>query len=128
MKQLEEIKARASAATAGPWATGEANHHAEDGAMTVEAPGAMVATFGHCDCCGCGAEGIAGPDAEFIAAARIDVPKLAGALSDVLDRLDEWASYEPWPDAEDTQRWYSAGKRRASEAIRAIITDTLEAA
>jgi hypothetical protein len=38
--------------------------------------------------------------------------------------LDEWATYKPFPDAEDTQRWYSLGKRHAADAIRGALTAT----
>jgi hypothetical protein len=38
--------------------------------------------------------------------------------------LDEWDSYKAFPDAEDSQRWYSLGKRHAADAIRAAITAT----
>ena len=53
--------------------------------------------------------------------------KQAAALEAVTTRLDEWAAMKPFPDAEETQVWYSAGKRHASEAVRAIITEALEA-
>jgi len=36
--------------------------------------------------------------------------------------LDEWASYNPFPDADDDQRWYSLGKGHAADAVRAAIT------
>jgi hypothetical protein len=55
------------------------------------------------------------------------IAKQAAALAGVTARLDEWAAMKPFPDAEETQVWYSAGKRHASEAIRAIITAALEA-
>ena len=45
-------------------------------------------------------------------------------LDRVEAQLDEWASFKPFPDAEDTQRWYSLGKRHAADAIRAAITAT----
>lgn len=53
--------------------------------------------------------------------------KQQAALDAVTARLDEWDSYKPWPDAEETQVWYSSGKRHASEAVRALIADALEA-
>ena len=37
-------------------------------------------------------------------------------------RLDEWASYKAFPDAEESQRWYSLGKRHAADAIRSALT------
>jgi hypothetical protein len=67
-------------------------------------------------------------DGDRMAAVLADVPylldlarKQAAALEAVTARLDEWAAMKPFPDAEETQVWYSAGKRHASEAVRAII-------
>jgi hypothetical protein len=55
-----------------------------------------------------------------------DVARLTAAVDAALTRLDEWDSYKAFPDAEETQVWYSAGKRHASEAIRAAIETALE--
>ena len=72
-------------------------------------------------------------DGDRIAAVLADIPglldlarKQQAALDAVTGRLDEWDSYKAWPDADETQVWYSAGKRHASEAVRALITEALE--
>ena len=42
-------------------------------------------------------------------------------LDAVTTILDEWASLKPFPDAEETQRWYSLGKRHAADRIRTAV-------
>ncbi|MDP9184885.1 MAG: hypothetical protein M3O29_04345 [Actinomycetota bacterium] len=72
----------------------------------------------------CNAEQLAHNDVPYL----LDLArKQAAALEAVTARLDDWAAMKPFPDAEETQVWYSAGKRHASEAVRAIITEALEA-
>lgn len=65
-------------------------------------------------------------NAEFIAAAPTDVARLVGAVEAVLAKLDEWDSFKAFPDAEESQRWYSLGKRHASASVRAAIENALK--
>jgi hypothetical protein len=93
---LAEIKARADAATGGPW-------HEEAGNV-CGADARLVAT-------GSRIYPVAVDDANFIAAARTDVPKLVAALEAVLRLIET----EPWdPEEQD-----------AVSAIRNAITSAL---
>ena len=79
--RLDEIEARANAATEGPWAT-----VAEDGAilslvLTDENDGLFYGDSGY----DAPITTETGDDAEFIAHARTDVPALVAALRAVLD-------------------------------------------
>lgn len=79
MKRLDEIEARANAATEGPW---EVEHHYARGV------GRYVVSEVHppVECEGNGAGGVyRSEDAEFIAHARTDVPALVSALRAVLE-------------------------------------------
>jgi uncharacterized membrane protein YdfJ with MMPL/SSD domain len=124
MKQLEEIKARASAATLGPW------HVWDDGdvattwtrSFTRRRTGETHVSEVHIANC-------SGSDSVFIAAARTDVPKLVAALEsveEVLTWLDEIAA-----SARDDQRIATGSHVQAggvASIIRNAITDVLEAA
>lgn len=87
MNRLDEIEARANAATPGPWevkpydgwhkeSDNEINSFVGPDATTI------IEQLG-CDCCDVGLE-VTPADAEFIAAARTDVPALLDALEKVL--------------------------------------------
>lgn len=109
---LNAIQARADKATKGPW-------NADDGSYNVYDAEAYMVCADLAD----------GDTSEFIAHARTDVPALlalvrdqAAKLGRVEAQLDEWASYKAFPDAEESQRWYSLGKRHAADSIRAAIT------
>ena len=78
MNRLDEIEARANAATEGPWEEGERCVFTLDGASVVSDD---VIHYVH----GMAGEGVChGEDAEFIAHARTDVPALVAALRAVL--------------------------------------------
>ena len=57
-----------------------------------------------------------------------DRSALLAAVDAVLEVLDNWDAMVPFQDAEESQRWYSLGKRHAAERIRAEIIGTVEAA
>ena len=87
MKRLNEIKARAEAATPGPWeadGTGEVSQHWSRPKPWETVVGTDVACMSYCY--GGSAKGVErDEDAEFIAHARTDVPALLDALQSVLD-------------------------------------------
>jgi hypothetical protein len=66
------------------------------------------------------------PDSVFTAAVDLlaMVREQRAALDRVEAQLADWASLKPFPDADDSQRWYSLGKRHAAEAIRTALTAT----
>lgn len=77
---LDEIQARADAATGGPW------EH-------VGSYGRIVS--GHVQVCRAyGDDGTATPDAEFIAHARTDVPRLVAALRAVEAVFARWEGFD----------------------------------
>ena len=45
-------------------------------------------------------------------------------IAGVTDVLDNWQAEVPFQDAEETQRWYSLGKRHAAERIRFELADS----
>lgn len=133
MNRLDEIEARANAATEGPWnADGFAD--GDTISLDVYAPGAAHAV----------ARDIRShSDADFIAHARTDVPALVGALRAVLAALPEPSDenpfmYDPWDDdsvdpsnsgdvvhAAVSKGW-DAGAVSLSNEVRAAITSALE--
>ena len=87
MKRLDEIEARANAATEGPWEwEGEAKGEWEIGANSLvpsrRPDDPVLYGYGY-DASGIEVKNPA--DAEFIAHARTDVPKMAAALRAVLE-------------------------------------------
>lgn len=144
MKQLEEIKARASAATAGPWRLEQDN--ADDWEAGINDGDYPYAIHGphnvsyeswgdewkriHADYLTRVSEvsEMTEADAQFITAARTDVPKLVAALEsveEVLTWLDEIA-------ASDTSKRIATGGHvqagGVASIIRNAITGALEAA
>ena len=88
MKRLDEIEARATAATEGPWKVkpyGGRREESDDEIDSFVGPSeaTIVEQLG-CDCCDVGLE-VSSTDAEFIAHARQDVPALVAALRAVLE-------------------------------------------
>ena len=83
--RLNEIEARANAATEGPWAPDEYTEVDPDG--FYELARVIAPDPDGDDWCAIGVvhTGILRPDAEFIAHARADVPALVAALRAVLD-------------------------------------------
>lgn len=65
-------------------------------------------------------------DAEFIAHARTDVPKLIAALEAVEAVIAEHESRAVWPDADKVDKAYSLGKRHAYDRVRHEITEALK--
>ena len=87
MNRLNEIEARANAATEGPWEVKPYKGLAEDGDYVDSIVGSSQESIVYqlgCGCCDIGLE-VAHPDAEFIAAARTNVPALVDALEKVLE-------------------------------------------
>jgi hypothetical protein len=74
MQELEEIKARAEAANEGPWFA--VRYYVGSGEDQGD-PDAEIATTGY------------KPDAEFIAHARTEVPKLVTALARILSETEQ---------------------------------------
>lgn len=88
MKRLDEIEARTTAATEGPWEVKpyRDERRKEEGdidSITGPGPTIIVEQLG-CNCCDVGLS-VADPDAEFIAHARTDVPALVAALEAALN-------------------------------------------
>lgn len=79
MGDLDEIEARANAATKGPW-------EIIGGGEYVSGPDILVAP---------GEGGVTDADAEFIAHARRDVPRLIGAVKWLADQLHERSGGDP---------------------------------
>ena len=91
--RLNEIEARANAATEGPWAPDEYTEVDPDGFYELSR---VIAPDPDGDgWCAIGVvhTGILRPDAEFIARARADVPALVAALRAVLSLADEWQAH-----------------------------------
>ena len=83
---LARIRKQANAATEGPWEVKPYKGLAEDGDYVDSIVGSSQESIVYqlgCGCCDIGLE-VAHPDAEFIAAARTDVPALLDALEKVL--------------------------------------------
>ena len=85
--RLNEIEARANAATEGPWTPDEYTEVDPDG--FYELARVIAPDPDGDDWCAIGVvhTGILRPDADFIAHARTDVPALVDALRDVLDEV-----------------------------------------
>ena len=89
MKRLDEIEARANAATEGPW---EVNGPDQPWAIISHGSDSVLHAYEqhhpYCEGCECGDSrsevALSGEDAEFIAHARTDVPALLDALEKVL--------------------------------------------
>jgi len=54
-------------------------------------------------------------------AAPRDRAELLAIIERVEEVLDNWTAEVPFQDADESQRWYSLGKRHAGERIRAEI-------
>ena len=117
--RLNEIEARANAATEGPWAPDEYTEVDPDG--FYELARVIAPDPDGDDWCAIGVvhTGILRPDAEFIAHARTDVPALVAALRAVLELADRWATQSTDYD-EDTEQQIDDGKaivRAIEEAL-----------
>ena len=117
--RLNEIEARANAATEGPWAPDEYTEVDPDGFYELSR---VIAPDPDGDgWCAIGVvhTGILRPDADFIAHARADVPALVAALRAVLELADRWATQSTDYD-EDTEQQIDDGKaivRAIEEAL-----------
>jgi len=107
--RLTAIEARANAATPGPWLLDPAIPHVVD----IRRPEPMSFLVIHDDPNG---PESARPDAEFIAAARTDVPDLVATLRAVEAKATEWASKAPADDWGD-----DLGVTFVADAGRAIL-------
>ena len=119
--RLNEIEARANAATEGPWTPDEYTEVDPDG--FYELSRVIAPDPDGDDRCAIGVvhTGILRPDADFIAHARTDVPALVAALRAVLDLADRWATQSTDYD-EDTEQQIDDGKaivRAIEEALNA---------
>ena len=87
--RLDQIEARANAATEGPWTPDEYTEVDPDG--FYELSRVIAPDLDGDDWCAIGVvhTGILRPDADFIAAARTDVPALVAALRAVLEVVDK---------------------------------------
>lgn len=104
---LEEIRARAEKATPGPW------EEAYPNSRVIEAHDGQVVVDSFND--GIGAGVIEQVDADFIAHARTDVPKLVAAL-EAIDKLCVEI---------DTRSGYDVNASVNVEDVRGIITKAL---
>ena len=128
MKQLEEIKARASAAAVGPWRWDENfGDKGDEGTALTNDIGTEIIGAYNFHCCSYRDEPtVDESSAEFIAAARIDVPRLVAALEaveEVLTWLDEVERVHP-----STAGRLNLSAAGAAAVIRGRITDALELA
>ena len=119
--RLDQIEARANAATEGPWTPDEYTEVDPDG--FYELSRVIAPDPDGDDRCAIGVvhTGILRPDADFIALARTDVPALVAALRAVLDLADRWAAQSTDYD-EDTEQQIDDGKaivRAIEEALNA---------
>ena len=117
--RLDQIEARANAATKGPWESDEYTEIDPDGFYELSRVIAPDPDDGEDYAIGVVHVGILRPDATFIAHARTDVPALVAALRAVLDLADRWAAQSTDYD-EDTEQQIDDGKaivRAIEEAL-----------
>ena len=100
MSALDDIRQRAETATPGPWE------------MTLSADRKRALVWDDSESIVARSEDDA--DAEFIAHARADIPRLLGALDAVLALTDEWNTL-------------ALGDQFYARHIRAAVNDALEA-
>jgi hypothetical protein len=114
MKQLEEIKARASAATPGPWVYDRVSGVETIPEFDLHRFDIMPETVARID--------LRHEDGEFIAATRTEVPKLVAALEAVEEVLE-------WLDAveEIHPANLNASAAGVATVIRKTITEAMEA-
>lgn len=128
-EELAAIRERAEAATEGPWVDGMGTHgNPADGPEFCEVRTTPTddhtrgITIAELDLVQAAAQ-----DAEFIAHARADVPRLVDALEAVLETADEWAA-SPAVGASSEEQWELDTLRNAARSIyedlAALTTDT----
>ena len=128
MSILDEIQARADAATEGPWAV-EVDDDGFDGASVLLDDGVGWGTAYICQDMHQGeSEGVA--DAEFISHAREDVPKLVAALRAVEVLAEQWRykgefGWGAWQEGHGPSP-EGATYDDASAAIRGAISGVLD--
>jgi len=102
--QLEAIRARADAATPGPWSTRTNSLNGiEDEFLGLDIEGPPDAVRG---------QFARRADAEFIAAARADIPALLAHIAALQDELDRW--HAEWHE----KRWFLPWARELEEQGR----------
>lgn len=111
MLNLEPIKARAEAASPGPWA---------DGAAELDLPGFTMSPR---TCAGCGVDWpLDAPDAEFVAHAREDVPALIAEVERlrklIATAAEKLEDDEDTPEVPDVNEW--ADGHRVRNALRVL--------
>ena len=118
--RLNEIEARANAATEGPWTPDEYTEVDPDG--FYELSRVIAPDPDGDDWCAIGVvhTGILRPDADFIAHARADVPALVAALRTVLEHVKEMEADIPH-DGNNTSA------NHAGRLIRRAIEEALNA-
>ena len=117
VERLAEIEARAAAATEGPWETFESGTLSAGCLGVDDSTGGMV--LWHHDY---GIVGGLDVDAEFIAAARTDVPALTAALRAVLELMDQYEKFDR--DPRNVYGLHLAQQR--VKATRAAVTAALD--
>ena len=126
--RLNEIEARANAATEGPWTPDEYTEVDPDG--FYELARVIAPDPDGDDWCAIGVvhTGILRPDAEFIAHARTDVPTLVAALRAVLEEIAkvqrdaDMVAINPRPGGK-----VLAGERwRVAEQFRIVLEEKLK--
>jgi hypothetical protein len=117
---LDEIRARADAATEGPWKA----RGLECNTVVIDGSNKVLASLGD------PLSGYCWKAAEFIAAARSDVPRLLAAVDAALALAEEWRykgefDWGTWQAGEGPDFEGHVLNRAAAE-LRAAVTEALE--
>lgn len=127
MKRLDEIEARAEAATDGPWEAKRDSYSCEAGSYEgAEIPGVAETVLASTGCDHGDLPPLEVEDADFIAHARTDVPAMIAALRAVLELADELTRFADTPATGHAENVARAVSRVNAERIRRRIADALE--
>jgi hypothetical protein len=119
MSALDGIRQRAEAATEGPWTPQDYDHNPGDQGVPIIGGGEIGSMAGHLTAytmtLSNEAQSVA--DAEFIVAARNQLPRILDALDAVMTLADKWAALGPEGD------WAEGGMADTvlSDAGRGVI-------
>lgn len=108
---IAAIRKRAEAATAGPWEVGHGPYGWDDGIIQAGGGQAILTNSGH------GSTSASDEDAEFIAAARTDVP----ALCDYVERLEAVLAWRAGEIGQETVERICGGKYMPNLIIGQVI-------
>ena len=122
--RLNEIEARANAATEGPWESDEYTEIDPDGFYELSRVIAPDPDDGEDYAIGVVHVGILRPDATFIAHARTDVPALVAALREALEFAERWEA-SPAVGYNSAEQWEFDTLRDAGRDLRAAIEEKL---